>query len=66
MVFRIIIIKYYNQIKNLYKINYINMKIILINVKINYINVNILHKRPVIIPFMKPEIKRFYLITVMK
>ncbi len=59
MVFKIIIIKYYNQIKTHYKI-------ILINVKTIYINVNIHHKRPVIIQCIKPEIKRFYLITVMK
>lgn len=43
VVFDIMIVKYYNQIKNLYKIN--------------YINVNILHKRPVTIPFIKPKIK---------
>ena len=49
------IVKYYNQIKNLYKI-------ILINVKINYLIVNILHKRHVIIPYIKLEIKQFYLI----
>ena len=38
------------------------MKIILINVKINYINVNILNKRHVIIPYIRPEIKLFNLI----
>ena len=27
-----------------------------------YINVNILHKRPVIIPYIRPEIKLFNLI----
>ena len=45
------IVKYYNQIKNLYKM-------ILINVKIIYLYVNlIIHKRPVITLFIKPEIK---------
>ena len=49
------IVKYYNKIKNLYKINYIN-------IKIYYINVNILNKMHVIIPYIKPEIKLFNLI----
>ena len=42
-------------------------KTILISVKIIYLYVNlIIHKRPVTIPFIKPEIKPFYLIIPIK
>lgn len=52
----IINFKKYNQIKTYYKI-------ILINVKIIYLIVSlIIHKRPVITLFIRPEIKLFYLI----
>lgn len=49
------IVKCYNRIKTFYKTNYIN-------VKIHYINMNIHQKRLVIILYIKPEIKQFYLI----